>query len=88
MQKLSLVEKFSSATQLSWFRLMRSKIHSVTTQIKSITEDLNNVKIFTLSDPEGWPLPRFNPGAHLDVYLQSGLIRQYSLCGDPKNVSQ
>lgn len=88
MQKLLLVEKFSSATQLSWFRLMRSKIHSVTTQIKSITEDLNNVKIFTLSDPEGWPLPRFNPGAHLDVYLQSGLIRQYSLCGDPKNISQ
>lgn len=28
-------------------------------------------------------LPRWRPGAHIDVHLPSGLIRQYSLCGDP-----
>lgn len=29
------------------------------------------------------PLPGWRPGAHLDVVLPSGLVRQYSLCGDP-----
>jgi len=28
-------------------------------------------------------LPRWHPGAHLDVHLPSGRVRQYSLCGDP-----
>lgn len=31
------------------------------------------------------PLPRWNPGAHIDVHLPSGLTRQYSLCGDPQH---
>ncbi|MET7991741.1 PDR/VanB family oxidoreductase [Amycolatopsis sp. NPDC005232] len=29
------------------------------------------------------PLPSWTPGAHLDVVLPSGLVRQYSLCGEP-----
>ncbi len=29
------------------------------------------------------PLPSWTPGAHVDLILPSGLIRQYSLCGDP-----
>ncbi|MGW7414585.1 PDR/VanB family oxidoreductase [Streptomyces sp. NPDC054863] len=28
-------------------------------------------------------LPGWEPGAHLDLVLPSGLVRQYSLCGDP-----
>ncbi|EMD22742.1 PDR/VanB family oxidoreductase [Amycolatopsis azurea] len=28
-------------------------------------------------------LPPWEPGAHVDLILPSGLIRQYSLCGDP-----
>lgn len=28
-------------------------------------------------------LPAWEPGAHVDVRLPSGLVRQYSLCGDP-----
>ncbi|MET9101380.1 PDR/VanB family oxidoreductase [Streptomyces antibioticus] len=32
---------------------------------------------------EGRDLPRWEPGAHIDVVLPSGLVRQYSLCGDP-----
>ncbi|CAM3438409.1 PDR/VanB family oxidoreductase [Mycobacterium colombiense] len=37
----------------------------------------------TLADPGGGLLPEWTPGAHLDVVLPSGLLRQYSLCGDP-----
>ncbi|WP_406203761.1 PDR/VanB family oxidoreductase [Streptomyces sp. NBC_01017] len=36
---------------------------------------------------EGHHLPRWEPGAHLDVVLPSGLVRQYSLCGDPEDTS-
>lgn len=36
---------------------------------------------------EGHDLPRWEPGAHLDVVLPSGLVRQYSLCGDPGDTS-
>lgn len=31
----------------------------------------------------GEALPTWEPGAHIDLVLPSGLIRQYSLCGDP-----
>jgi ferredoxin-NADP reductase len=31
----------------------------------------------------GEGLPRWHPGAHIDIHLPSGLVRQYSLCGDP-----
>ncbi|MGW1164219.1 PDR/VanB family oxidoreductase [Streptomyces sp. NPDC001153] len=36
---------------------------------------------------EGPDLPRWEPGAHLDLVLPSGLVRQYSLCGDPEDTS-
>ncbi|GAA2609387.1 MULTISPECIES: PDR/VanB family oxidoreductase [Streptomyces] len=36
---------------------------------------------------EGADLPRWEPGAHLDLVLPSGLVRQYSLCGDPEDTS-
>ncbi|MFJ3324573.1 PDR/VanB family oxidoreductase [Streptomyces griseus] len=34
---------------------------------------------------EGVGLPPWEPGAHLDLVLPSGLVRQYSLCGDPSD---
>jgi ferredoxin-NADP reductase len=37
----------------------------------------------TLAAADGQPLPRWRPGAHLDIHLPSGRLRQYSLCGDP-----
>ncbi|WP_406127488.1 PDR/VanB family oxidoreductase [Streptomyces sp. NBC_00989] len=36
---------------------------------------------------EGRDLPRWEPGAHIDLVLPSGLVRQYSLCGDPADTS-
>jgi ferredoxin-NADP reductase len=37
----------------------------------------------TLRAAGGEPLPAWEPGAHLDLLLGPGLVRQYSLCGDP-----
>ncbi|GAA1976099.1 PDR/VanB family oxidoreductase [Amycolatopsis minnesotensis] len=36
-----------------------------------------------LTAPGGGPLPPWKPGAHISVVLGSGLVREYSLCGDP-----
>jgi len=33
------------------------------------------------------PLPEWEPGAHIDVYVPDGTTRQYSLCGDPTDRS-
>jgi ferredoxin-NADP reductase len=41
----------------------------------------------TLRRPGGEPLPAWQPGAHVDVLLPGGLVRQYSLCGDPADRS-
>ncbi|MBG0851870.1 oxidoreductase [Streptomyces spinoverrucosus] len=37
----------------------------------------------TLARPDGGELPGWQPGAHVDLHLASGLVRQYSLCSDP-----
>ncbi|MGV9313489.1 PDR/VanB family oxidoreductase [Streptomyces sp. NPDC003691] len=37
--------------------------------------------------PGGPALPPWEPGAHIDLVLPSGRIRQYSLCGDPADRS-
>ena len=40
-----------------------------------------------LRDPAGAPLPGWAPGAHIDLLLAPGLIRQFSLCGDPADAN-
>lgn len=44
------------------------------------TEEAHNMASFELVDPAGSELPAFSPGAHVDVTLPGGLVRQYSLC--------
>jgi ferredoxin-NADP reductase len=41
------------------------------------------VAVLDLAHPENEDLPRWEPGAHIDLVLGDGLTRQYSLCGDP-----
>jgi ferredoxin-NADP reductase len=42
-----------------------------------------DVVALTLVDPDGDALPPWTPGAHVDLILDDGLVRQYSLCSDP-----
>ena len=39
-----------------------------------------------LAAADNRPLARWQPGAHLRVQLPSGLVRHYSLCGDPNDL--
>jgi ferredoxin-NADP reductase len=45
------------------------------------------VAVFDLARPDGTLLPGWEPGAHIDLLLGPGLVRQYSLCGDPASTS-
>jgi ferredoxin-NADP reductase len=47
---------------------------------EQLTDDVVRL---TLAAPDGEPLPRWEPGAHVDLVLGPDLVRQYSLCGDP-----
>ncbi|GAC67490.1 PDR/VanB family oxidoreductase [Gordonia soli] len=51
-----------------------------------VAED-EDVVALTLVAPDGGELPRWHAGAHLDVLLPSGRMREYSLCGDPADAS-
>ena len=46
-------------------------------------EPAEGVAELRLASADGAELPDWRPGAHLDLLLPSGLVRQYSLCGDP-----
>ncbi|NML34193.1 cytochrome P450/oxidoreductase [Paraburkholderia antibiotica] len=56
----------------------------VVTSVSDAGADIVRVK---LASRDGQPLPRWTAGSHIDVECgQSGMSRQYSLCGDPDDV--
>jgi ferredoxin-NADP reductase len=63
--------------------MTRLPITTVKTVVDAIEDGGAGIKLFTLTDPDRWELPPFNPGAHIDLYLPDGLVRTYSLCNDP-----
>ncbi|MFJ2931613.1 PDR/VanB family oxidoreductase [Streptomyces sp. NPDC087219] len=52
--------------------------------VHRMTWEAEGVLSVELTHPDGKPLPAWTPGAHIDVHI-GGLIRQYSLCGDPQD---
>ncbi len=56
---------------------------AVVVSVAAIAREAEDILSFELVDPEGAPLPAFTAGAHVDVHLEGGLVRQYSLCNDP-----
>ena len=48
----------------------------------------DGVIALTLVPADGGVLPPWEPGAHVDLHLAPGLIRPYSLCGDPADRAQ
>ncbi|NKY87608.1 PDR/VanB family oxidoreductase [Nocardia veterana] len=55
-----------------------------TTAVRKIADDVVEL---TFADAEGHELPGWEPGAHIELELPSGLSRQYSLCGSPADRS-
>jgi ferredoxin-NADP reductase len=52
-------------------------------RIVQTTLEADDVISFAMRPVDGGRLPEWAPGAHIDLCLPSGLVRQYSLCGDP-----
>ncbi|MGV7207033.1 PDR/VanB family oxidoreductase [Oxalobacteraceae bacterium A2-2] len=46
-------------------------------------EEAEGISSFELVSLDGQPLPPFTAGAHIDVHVKPGLVRQYSLCNPP-----
>ncbi len=59
------------------------RTEKLTLLVRQIRFEAIGVHSFELVDPAGASLPPAAAGSHLDVHLASGLVRQYSLCGDP-----
>jgi ferredoxin-NADP reductase len=51
--------------------------------VAEVHREATDVVSLRLTAPDGAGLPPWHPGAHLDLELPSGRVRQYSLCGDP-----
>lgn len=52
-------------------------------EVTTVTMESDSVAALTLSRADGGELPTWEPGAHIDVLLPNGMLRQYSLCGQP-----
>jgi ferredoxin-NADP reductase len=46
-------------------------------EIAPVAKDTN---LYTFRRVDGAPLPPYKPGAHIDLHLPNGMIRQFSLC--------
>ena len=55
-----------------------------TMQVERVVPAADGIVRLRLVSPDGRDLPRWTPGSHIDVECgDTGLSRQYSLCGDP-----
>lgn len=55
----------------------------LTVKIATKTVVADGICSFELTRSGNGTLPEFSAGAHIDVHLPGGLVRQYSLCNDP-----
>jgi len=64
-----------------------ANVHEFTTDliVRRRGTPAEGVVVLDLAHPENEDLPRWEPGAHIDLILDDGLTRQYSLCGDPRD---
>ena len=53
--------------------------------VEAYEDVADGVVALTLADPAGGPLPKWTPGAHIDLVLTDELTRQYSLCSSPND---
>lgn len=52
-------------------------------RVRQIRWECDEVLSVVLEDVHGNALPAWTPGAHLDLHLPNGVVRQFSLCGRP-----
>ena len=51
----------------------------LTLRLESVSYAATDTHLYEFVSPDGAPLPAYAPGAHLDIHMPAGLLRQYSL---------
>lgn len=54
----------------------------ITVKVVRKAQEAEDIVSLELASVDGKPLPSFSAGAHIDVHIRDGLIRQYSLLND------
>lgn len=72
----------SSAQVLTPAELLERRPNSLRVRVRSITFEGDDINAYEIVPLDGDLLPKFNPGAHIDLYFRDGRVRQYSLCND------
>jgi ferredoxin-NADP reductase len=52
-------------------------------RLHAIVLEADGIATFEFRRADGGELPPFTAGAHIDVHIRPGCVRQYSLCNDP-----
>ena len=61
---------------------MSAAVQSLTVTVADVRAEAKDVVTLELRAIDGGELPAFTPGAHLDLHLPNGLVRNYSLTND------
>lgn len=56
---------------------------SVPVRVRAARPAADRMRTLVLEPTGDGPLPAWQPGAHVDLLLPDGTVRQQSLCGDP-----
>ena len=60
-----------------------SDAHTLELMVRQIRFEGRGINSYEFVDPSGEVLPAFTAGAHIDVHLNGGFVRQYSLSNSP-----
>ena len=52
-------------------------------RVAAVRDEGRDIRSLELHRTDGQLLPAFSAGAHIDVHLPAGIVRQYSLCNSP-----
>lgn len=87
---------FETVTSVWWTRAaqrsargrppVRAVDRDLKVRIAEVQQEAGGVRSLVFTRTDGQLFPAWDPGAHLDVLLPSGRMRQYSLNGDPDDL--
>lgn len=60
-----------------------AQVDEIQVTVASKSLETETIAVFELVAAQGGALPSFEAGAHIDVHIPGGTIRQYSLCNHP-----
>ena len=64
---------------------MSAALQNKQLMVRAIRWQAKGICSYELVDPDGHLLEPFEAGAHIDMHLPGGIVRSYSLAGDPKD---